>query len=168
MSISTIGILSDTHGLLRAEVLERLAGSDLIIHAGDIGDPEILARLGTLARVVAVKGNIDQTKPLSELPATELVEAGMSLIYVLHNLEDLDLDPRAAEIDVVVSGHSHNPGVREKDGVLYLNPGSAGPRRFRLPISMASLDVRQKPARVKFFELADVGHSTGGGVAMKR
>lgn len=153
MPPSSVGVLSDTHDLLREEVLERLAGSDLIIHAGDVGDPEILVRLRVLAPVVAVKGNIDRGKPLSELPSTELVEAHGCHIYVLHDLEGLDLDPRAAQIDIVVSGHSHKPSLHERHGVLYLNPGSAGPRRFRLPVSMARIDVTQKPPRVEFVDL---------------
>jgi putative phosphoesterase len=153
MPQTSVGVVSDTHGLLREEVLERLAGSDLIIHAGDVGDPEILVRLRALAPVVAVKGNIDRRKPLSELPSTELVEARGCHIYVLHDLEELDLDPRAAQIDIVISGHSHKPSLHEKHGVLYLNPGSAGPRRFRLPVSIARVDVTQKPVRVEFVDL---------------
>ncbi len=125
-------MISDTHGLLRPEAVEALRGSDLIIHAGDVGDAAILDELRRIAPVTAVKGNID-TLPLPETTAVEN-------IWVLHNLRDLDLDPRAAGFRAVVSGHSHKPGSFEKDGVLYINPGSAGRRRFRLPIMVARLD----------------------------
>jgi putative phosphoesterase len=125
-------LISDTHGLLRPEAVKALRGSDLIIHAGDVGDAAILDELRRIAPVTAVKGNVD-TLPL---PETAVVEN----IWVLHNIRDLDLDPRAAGFRAVVSGHSHKPGSFEKDGVLYINPGSAGRRRFRLPITVARLD----------------------------
>ena len=125
-------MISDTHGLLRPEAVEALRGSDLIIHAGDVGDAAILDELQRIAPVTAVKGNID-TLPLPETAAVEN-------IWVLHNIRDLDLDPGAAGFRAVVSGHSHKPGSFEKDGVLYINPGSAGRRRFRLPITVARLD----------------------------
>lgn len=125
-------MISDTHGLLRPEAVKALRGSDLIIHAGDVGDAAILDELRRIAPVTAVKGNVD-TLPL---PETAVVEN----IWVLHNIRDLDLDPRAAGFRAVVSGHSHKPGSFEKDGVLYINPGSAGRRRFRLPITVARLD----------------------------
>ena len=136
-----IGVLSDTHGLLRPEVLPALAGSDHILHAGDVGDPSILDALRMLAPVTAIRGNIDRSGPCSLLPATEAVELGGHLIYMVHALADLDLDPRAAQVSVVLSGHSHQPSLVARDGVLYLNPGSVGPRRFKLPISLAHITI---------------------------
>jgi putative phosphoesterase len=135
----TIGLISDTHGLLRPEALDALRGSDFIIHAGDIGDPQILRELSHLAPVTAVRGNIDRGPWASSLPETEVLVAGATFIFVIHNVADLDLDPGAAGFQAVVSGHSHRPERREKDGVLFVNPGSAGPRRFTLPISVGRL-----------------------------
>jgi len=125
-----VGLISDTHGLLRPEAAEALKGSDAIIHAGDIGDPRLLHELARLAPVTAVRGNVDRGPWASALPATEVLQAGAAFIYVIHNLAELDLDPAAAGFRAVVSGHSHRPAQREKDGVLFVNPGSAGPRRF--------------------------------------
>lgn len=136
-----IGVLSDTHGLLRPEVLPALAGVAHILHVGDVGDPAILARLRTVAPVTAIRGNIDRTGPCAELPATEAIELGGTLIYLVHVLADLDLNPAAAGIGVVLFGHSHKPSVETREGVFYLNPGSAGPRRFSLPITLAHLDL---------------------------
>ena len=136
-----IGVLSDTHGLLRPEVLPALAGVEHILHAGDVGDPAILDRLREIAPVTAIRGNIDVSGACSELSAVAAVELGGSLVYMLHSLADLDLNPKAAEIGVVVFGHSHVPSAENRDGVLYLNPGSAGPRRFRLPVTVALLRV---------------------------
>ena len=141
VNLTTLGLISDTHGLMREEALRALQGSDLIIHAGDVGRPEILDALRTIAPVVAVKGNIDQAPWASALPAIAVAEAGGARIYVLHNVHDLDLDPAAAGFHIVVSGHSHQPGSTVRAGVLYINPGSAGPRRFRLPITVARLDL---------------------------
>ncbi len=152
--ITSIGLISDTHGLLRDAALEALRGCELIVHAGDVGKPEILTALRQLAPVVAVKGNIDTAPWASELPATAIAEAGPVTIYVLHNIEELDLDPVAAGIQVVVSGHSHQPKNVEKSGVLYINPGSAGPRRFRLPVTVARLDVSVTPFQVTFVDVA--------------
>src|SRR4051812_8176675 len=121
-----VGLISDTHGLLRDEAMAALAGSDLIIHAGDVGKPEILERLRTLAPVVAVRGNIDKDAWAAELPMTAVLEAGPALIYVLHDVKDLDRDPAAAGFQMVVSGHSHKPSRSERAGVVYVNPGSAG------------------------------------------
>jgi len=148
-----VGLISDTHGLLRPEAVRALAGSELIIHAGDVGRPEILEALKAIAPVVAVRGNVDTGGWAARLPATAVAEAGPALIYVLHDLNDLDLDPAAAGFHVVVSGHSHKPARSEKAGVLYLNPGSAGPRRFTLPVTVARLDVGQAPWGVEFIEL---------------
>lgn len=145
-----IGLISDTHGLLRPGALERLQGSDLIVHAGDVGNPNILTALRALAPVVAVRGNVDNHAPLSSLPLTAIAEAGSKRIYVLHNINDLDLDPAAAGFDVVVFGHSHKPESYRKAGVIYINPGSAGPRRFRLPISLAHLDLSLDPIEARF------------------
>jgi len=149
----TIGIISDTHGLLREEALYALEGSDLIIHAGDVGDPTIIQKLKLLAPVFAVRGNVDTEPWAQELPETEVIEAGPASIYVLHDVHALDLDPAAAAIHVVISGHSHKPGSTEIRGVLYVNPGSAGPRRFDLPVTLARLDLSQDPWKVDFLNL---------------
>lgn len=147
-----VGLISDTHGLLREEALGALRGSDLIVHAGDIGAPEILDRLRALAPLIAVKGNIDKAPPLSDLPATAVLEGGGARIYVLHDRNELDLDPAAAGFHAVVSGHSHRPSYMEHNGVHYINPGSAGRRRFRLPITVALLELPEW--HVRFIELA--------------
>jgi putative phosphoesterase len=151
----TVGLISDTHGLLRPEALDLLRGSDFIIHAGDIGDPGIVTELGRLAPVVAVRGNIDKAAWAQSVPATEVLEVpGPAFLYVLHNIDDLDLDPAAAGFHAVVYGHSHQPGVRWKDGVLYVNPGSAGPRRFSLPISVGRLLVDAGTVSAELIEIA--------------
>jgi uncharacterized protein len=149
-----IGLISDTHGLLRDRALEALRGSELILHAGDVGKPEILTALRQLAPVIAVKGNIDTAEWASDLPATALVEVGVATIYVLHDVNELDLDPAAAGIQIVVSGHSHKPSRAEKSGVLHINPGSAGPRRFHLPVTVARLDLAAKPFQVAFLDVS--------------
>jgi putative phosphoesterase len=136
-----IGVISDTHGLLRPEAMEVLRGSEHIIHAGDVGSPEILEKLSTLAPVLAVRGNIDQGAWSRRLAETQVLELGGVSIYVLHDLAQLDLKPKAAGFSVVVSGHSHVPKRETRDGVLYFNPGSAGPRRFKLPVSLGRLVV---------------------------
>jgi hypothetical protein len=136
-----IGVISDTHGLLRPELLPALAGVTHILHAGDVGDPAILTELRRIAPVTAIRGNIDSTGPCAALPATEAIELAGCLIYMVHALEDLDLHPHAAGIGVVLSGHSHQPSIEQRDGVLYLNPGSVGPRRFNLPITFALLRI---------------------------
>ena len=148
-----IGVISDTHGLLRPDALIALAGSELIIHAGDVGKPEILGELRAIAPVVAVRGNIDKGDWAEELPVTATVDAGIVRIYVLHDVHQLDLDPVTAGFHIVISGHSHKPGKAERDGVIYLNPGSAGPRRFQLPITLVRLDLSQLPGNVEFVEL---------------
>ena len=152
-TIQIIGLVSDTHGLLRPEALRALEGSDLIIHAGDIGGPEILEELRRLAPVVAVKGNVDTDRWCADLPETAVAEAGSSLIYVLHDVKALDLKPAAAGFAMVVSGHSHKPLCEERDGVRYVNPGSAGPRRFNLPVTVARVDLRHQPWRFAFVQL---------------
>ena len=149
----TVGLISDTHGLLRPEVLDLLKCSDFIVHAGDIGDPEIVAELARLAPVAAVRGNVDKGTWAQSIPETKVLEVGGAALYVLHNIEDLDLDPAAAGFHAVVSGHSHKPGIRWKDGVLYVNPGSAGPRRFSLPISVGRLLVDVGKVSVDLIEI---------------
>jgi uncharacterized protein len=139
--MTAVGVISDTHGLLRPEALDALRGSDLIIHAGDVGDPDILRSLETIAPVKAIRGNVDRERWARKLPATEIVKVDGLSIYVLHDLQELDLKPEAAGFVAVVSGHSHVPKHEIRDGVLYFNPGSAGPRRFKLPISMGKLTV---------------------------
>jgi hypothetical protein len=134
-----IGVISDTHGLLRPEAIEALRGSEHIIHAGDVGSPEILEKLSRIAPVIAVRGNIDKEAWSRRIPETQVLEVGGVSIYVLHDLAQLDLKPKAAGFSVVVSGHSHVPKQETRDGVLYFNPGSAGPRRFKLPVSLGRL-----------------------------
>ena len=135
-----IGILSDTHGLLRPEVLPALAGVEHILHAGDVGDPAILTALAQIAPVTAIRGNIDTHGPCARLPATEAIELAGRLFYLVHSLADLDLNPTAAGIAAVITGHSHKPLAETHNGVLYLNPGSCGPRRFNLPVTLALID----------------------------
>jgi putative phosphoesterase len=137
----TVGVISDTHGLLRPEAVVALKDSQLIIHAGDVGDPGILDRLRAIAPTFAVRGNVDTAPWATALPLTEVVDVGGLQIYVLHNLADLDLDPKAAGLVVVISGHTHRPIAERRNDVLYLNPGSAGPRRFSLPIAVARLQI---------------------------
>jgi putative phosphoesterase len=148
-----IGVISDTHGLLRDEAVRALAGAERIIHAGDIGNPEILDALAKIAPVTAIRGNIDRDRWAQFLPLAETVEAGEASLYVLHNLAELDLNPRAAGFQAVISGHSHQPLHEVRDGVLYLNPGSAGPRRFRLPVTLARLHVNGKALRPELVHL---------------
>lgn len=150
-----IGLISDTHGLMRPEALAALRGSDLIIHAGDAGEPEILEQLRAVAPLVVVRGNVDKGAWADRLPLTAVVETSSARIYVLHDIQQLDLDPAAAKLGIVVSGHSHKPGHTKRSGVLYLNPGSAGPRRFRLPITVARLDLRPSPWS---FDLIHLSH----------
>jgi putative phosphoesterase len=149
----TLGVISDTHGLLRPEAVEALRGSDRILHAGDVGAPEILAALAQIAPVSAVRGNVDSEPWARALPETEVVEAGGVSIYILHSLGQLDLKPEAAGFRVVVYGHSHQPKIEENNGVLYFNPGSAGPRRFNLPVSVGKLMIGAGKARAELVEL---------------
>jgi hypothetical protein len=152
-SFTRIGLISDSHGLLRPEALNAMQGSELIIHAGDVGKPEILDGLKAVAPVIAVRGNIDTGAWASALPLTAVIEAQSSTIYVIHDIHDLNLDPAAAGFNIVVSGHSHKAGRKDVSGVLYINPGSAGPRRFRLPVTVARLDVGLTPWKVDFINL---------------
>jgi uncharacterized protein len=141
--------------LLRPQALRALEGSDLIIHAGDVGDPEILESLKTLAPVFAVRGNVDTDPWALALPETEVIETDSATIYVLHDIHALDLDPVAAGFHIIVSGHSHKPTRTEHGGVLFLNPGSAGPRRFDLPVTIARLNLGQQPWGIVFIDLMD-------------
>jgi putative phosphoesterase len=164
-SAISVGLISDTHGLLRPQALGALAGSDRIVHAGDIGDPEVLRRLGAIAPVTAVRGNNDRAPWAAPLRDVEVLELGATLIYIVHDIAELDIDPAAAGFHAVVSGHSHRPGIETRDGVLYVNPGSAGPRRFRLPVSLARLTVRGTNLEAQLVELdlaADVGVGARG------
>ncbi len=148
-----IGVISDTHGLLRPEALVALAEAEHILHAGDIGNADILVTLAGIAPVTAIRGNVDIHGPCAELPATEAVELGGRLFYMLHSVHDLDIVPRAAGVSVVVSGHSHQPLIERKGEVLFLNPGSAGPRRFRLPVSVALVTVTGDGVNGRIIEL---------------
>ena len=151
--VHTLGVISDTHGLVRPEALAALAGVERIVHAGDIGSRDVLEALERVAPVTAVRGNNDRGGWATKIPETEVVEVGGVSLYLLHDLHELDLEPRAAGFAAVISGHSHQPKVEERDGVLYLNPGSAGPRRFKLPISLARLTVAGKPVKAELVTL---------------
>jgi uncharacterized protein len=148
-----VAVISDTHGLLRPEALTALTGSNHILHAGDVGDPAILDALSRIAPLTAIRGNIDMTGACANLPATEMVELGGMTFYMLHNLHDLDLDPVGAGISVVVSGHSHKPSIEWRKGVLYLNPGSAGSRRFSLPVTLAIVLLSKDPPQAEIISL---------------
>jgi putative phosphoesterase len=149
-----LGVISDTHGLLRPEAVKALEGVQMIIHAGDVGTPEVLGALQVIAPVVAVRGNNDKGAWAHALPETEVVEVGDVAFYVLHDVKTLDLDPVAAGFQAVISGHSHRPAMAKRQGVLYLNPGSAGPRRFKLPVSVARLIIRGSSFDAQLIELA--------------
>jgi len=149
----TLGVISDTHGLLRPEAVNVLRGSDRILHAGDIGAPEIIEALAQIAPVTAIRGNVDTGSWARALPETEVVEAGNVTIYMLHDLGQLGLNPEAAGFRVVIYGHSHHPNIEEKNGVLYFNPGSAGPRRFNLPVSVGKLTIETGTVRAELVEL---------------
>jgi uncharacterized protein len=140
-----IGLISDTHGLLRPEAVDALQGSHLILHAGDVGSPQILSNLRAIAPVVAIRGNVDTEFWASALPETEVVTAAGVIFYMLHDVARLDLHPEAAGFSIVLSGHSHKPMQEFRGKVLYINPGSAGPRRFTLPVTVARLDLKAKP-----------------------
>ena len=151
--IHVIGLISDTHGLIRPEALEALKGVELIIHAGDIGKPEVIAALKAIAPVLAIKGNNDIGNWARFLPDTKLVKSGDTQLYVIHNVKDLDCDPVARGYQAVVSGHSHKPSVVTRDGVLFVNPGSAGPRRFKLPIAVGKLFIQNRRLTAEIIEL---------------
>ena len=148
-----VGVISDTHGLLRPEAVAALAGVDHILHAGDMGDPAILDALRNIAPVTAIRGNVDVSGDCARLPETELVELGGVGVYMIHDLGALDLDPVAAGVGVVISGHSHKAKIERKRGVLYFNPGSAGPKRFSLPISVGLLKIVGGKVEARVVEL---------------
>jgi putative phosphoesterase len=148
-----IGIISDTHGLLRPEAFNALEGADLIIHAGDIGDLQIIDKLAAIAPVVAVRGNTDNEIRSYNLKKTEVADLGVHIIYILHDVSRLDIDPSAAHIQVVIHGHSHRPAIQKHDGVLYINPGSAGPRRPKLPVTVAVLNITGKKLNAVIIDL---------------
>ena len=154
-SARRIGLISDTHGLLRPDAAAFLQGSDLIVHAGDICDRSVLDALEAIAPTVAVRGNNDRGAWADALRESELVEIGGIVLYAIHDIDAIDIDPEAAGVRVVVSGHSHRPRHEQRGGVLFVNPGSAGPRRFTLPISIAELVVGGGEVSVRFAELAD-------------
>ena len=137
----TVGVISDTHGLLRPQAVAAMRGADLIIHAGDVGNPDIVKALADIAPTFAVRGNVDTAAWAADLPVTELVDVGTRQFFVLHQIAELDFDPAAAGFAAVVFGHSHQPLIETREGVLFLNPGSAGPRRFNLPIAVARVNV---------------------------
>jgi putative phosphoesterase len=153
VTMARIGLISDTHGLLRPEATKFLRGSDFIVHAGDIGHAGILEALAAIAPVSAVRGNNDNGAWAETVPETAVLQVDEVFIYILHNLAELDVDPAGAGFRVVVSGHSHRPMVEERDGVLYVNPGSSGPRRFKLPIAVAELHVANASVQARLVEL---------------
>jgi putative phosphoesterase len=148
-----IGIISDTHGLVRQRVVKSFKDVDLIVHAGDIGKPEVLKALQTIAKIYPVRGNVDAGKWANKLPVTEMVQVGQVYLYVLHDLNELDIDPVTAQFNVVISGHSHIPKIEKQNGVLFLNPGSAGPKRFNYPISIAFLYINGVSIETEIVEL---------------
>jgi putative phosphoesterase len=148
-----IGIISDTHGLVRKSVVKSFKDVDLIVHAGDIGNQETLETLQAIAKVHPVRGNVDGGKWTENLPFTDVVQVGQAYLYVLHDLSSLDLAPEAAGFNVVISGHSHIPKIEERNGILFLNPGSAGPRRFKYPISIAFLYIKGTSIEAELVEL---------------
>ena len=148
-----IGVISDTHGLLRPEALTALAGVEHILHAGDVGDPGILDTLEKIAPVTAIRGNVDSWGDCADLPATDAVELGGRLFYLVHSVTDLDINPVVAEVAAVVSGHSHKPSVHSRDGVMFLNPGSAGPRRFNLPVTVALVTLSEEKLEARIVDL---------------
>ncbi len=150
-----IGVISDTHGLLRPEAVKALANSDYLIHAGDIGDPEILSQLESIAPVTAIRGNVDHDPWTRKLPATNVLEIQGVSIYILHNLAELDLKPEAAGFAAVIYGHSHTPKQETKNGVLYFNPGSAGPKRFKLPVTVGRLVIEGHSVRGEILRIID-------------
>jgi uncharacterized protein len=151
-----VGVIADTHGLLRPEARAFLVGCDYIVHGGDVGAPEILEVLAAMAPLIAVRGNNDRQPWAAHLPPTEMVRMGNVFLYVIHDLAEIDIDPEAAGVRVVVSGHSHRPRVEERGRVLYLNPGSCGPRRFALPVSVGEIIVSAGGARARLVDLCAV------------
>jgi putative phosphoesterase len=157
-----IGLISDTHNLVRPEAKRALAGVDRILHAGDICGPRVLDELGEIAPVVAVRGNNDRGPWANSIRAAEAIEIGRVSIYILHDLGEIDLDPKSAGFRVVISGHSHRPAIHDRDGVLYINPGSAGPRRFTLPVSLAILEIADGGVQAQLRTLENPKPSVSG------
>lgn len=149
-----VGVISDTHGLLRPQAIKALKEVSLIIHAGDVGTPAVLDSLESIAPVVAVRGNTDRDGWACRLPLTEVVEIGGVSLYVLHDLSSLDLNPAASGFSAIISGHTHEPAVKNKNGILFLNPGSAGPKRFTLPVSVALLRIENNSVKAELLTLA--------------
>ncbi len=150
-----IGVISDTHGLMRSEALALLSGCELILHGGDVGKPAVLEKLREIAPVVAVRGNVDKSGGTESLPPTEAVEFAGHWFYLLHDLNELDLEPAAAGFDAVIHGHSHLPGISRRNGVLYFNPGSTGPRRFKLPISLGIIEIDGEDLQARHVEIQE-------------
>lgn len=148
-----VGLISDTHGLVRSEALDALEGVDLIVHAGDIGKPEVLKALKTVAPVAAIRGNNDTGAWAKPLPETKLLKVADKKLYIIHNIKELTCDPVARGFQVIISGHSHKPSISTRDGVLFVNPGSAGPRRFKLPIAVGKLFIQRKKIEAELIEL---------------
>lgn len=157
-----VGLISDTHGMLRPDARAFLMGCDYIVHGGDVGGADILDDLAAIAPLTAVRGNNDTAPWAARLPVTELIRVGNVFIYVIHNLAELDIDPGAAGVRVVVSGHSHQPRVEEREGVLYVNPGSSGPRRFKLPISVGEIIVSGSTVKARIVDLSAGVHEPAG------
>jgi uncharacterized protein len=153
-----VGLISDTHGLLRPEALAYLEGSDFIVHGGDIGGPEILDALAAIAPLTVVRGNNDKAAWAAQLPEGAFLEVGDVLIHVVHDVATMDIDPVAAGVQVVVSGHSHQPRIERRDGVLFVNPGSAGPRRFKLPVSAGVLTISGSEVTAALADLLHPAH----------
>jgi hypothetical protein len=153
MTVHRIGVISDTHGILRPEAAAALQGVERIIHAGDIGQRRVLEELEEIAPLAAVRGNVDQRERVGDHPRTRVVQVDQALLYVIHDLLELDLDPAAAGFQAVIYGHSHKPLIERRDGVLYLNPGAAGPRRFNLPVSLAILEVQGTTLEARLISL---------------
>jgi putative phosphoesterase len=151
--MTKIGVISDTHGLLRPEALAALRGSDLILHAGDIGSPDVLDQLAQIAKVTAIRGNNDDAPWARKIADTVRIEIERVSIFMLHNLKELAIDPAREKIDIVIAGHSHRPSSERRENVLFLNPGSAGPRRFKLPISVAELEIDGANVQSRIVEL---------------
>ncbi len=152
-SVKLIGLISDTHGLVRPQALAALVGVDLIIHSGDIGKPEVLESLKTIAPVVAIKGNVDRYRWAYSLPETKALKIGDARIYLIHNINELEFSPASSGYQVIISGHSHKPSAVTRDGVLFVNPGSAGPRRFKLPVAVGKLYVDHLDIRAEIVYL---------------
>jgi putative phosphoesterase len=157
-----VGLLSDTHGLLRPEARAFVMGCDYILHGGDVGSAAILEELAAIAPVIAVRGNNDKGAWAARLRETELIRVGHAFVYIIHNIEELDIDPAAAGVRVVVSGHSHKPMIEERDGILFVNPGSCGRRRFKLPVSVGEILVSGNEVKARTLELETAAPSRKG------